>query len=63
MALGYESVTERMIGAAVSVHRLGPGVFRVGLREGPHRRQDDARTQAPHRSLTYFLRSWFLHCI
>ena len=31
------------------------GFFGVGLRESPDHRQDNARTEAGHRSLTFFL--------
>ena len=63
MALERESPTEPIIRAAIEGHRqLGPGFFKGGLAEGPHHRQDNARTHAGHRSLTFFLHSWFPYC-
>ena len=52
MALEHEALTERIIGAAIEVHRrLGPGWTAAELR------QDNARTQASHCLLRLLLLS------
>jgi len=57
MALEHEALTERIMGAAIEVHRrLGPGFL-----ESAELRQDNARTQASHCSLTLFLLSCIPH--
>ena len=61
MASWHEARTEQIIGAAIKFHRrLGP-VFLGRCTEGPQLRQDNTRTYAGHRSLTYFLHSWLPH--
>jgi PD-(D/E)XK nuclease superfamily len=61
MASEHEAFTERIIGAAIEVHRrLGPG-FLESVRFTTELRQHNARTEARHCFLMLFLPSCLPH--